>query len=674
MYRRAAVTIVIVALASPLAFAQGTPMGPIQISPSRLARLSDSLDLESDKLAAVREAVANQDWATASQSLLAYYQHVDNPAFPSAVEKPQRDEATIARADAVLNDTFTFYDQTAKVPRRPDGGLQWDYTGPANDNEWAWALNRHFHLDWLLDAYLMTGDVKYATAWDAHVNDWIVHNPFAEPKQDPLVWRGLETFFRVRAWARGFYALQDEPALTAETRILLLSSIPDHARYLREFHQSKGNWVVMEMNGLATAGVAWPEFRDASAWVDYSVERLTKELTAQVYLDGAQMELTASYHRVTLGNFQAVVDLLQPTGRELPHAFRETIERMWDYLAYTLQPNGFSPLNNDSDLDQNGPRLVAQAETFNRPDWAYIASNGTNGAAPDGLPSRAFPWAGQLVMRSGWDRDAQWAFFDVGPMGIGHYHADKLHLSISAFGRDILVDGGRYTYVGGDWRRYFIGSASHNVVLIDGAGQKNHPLKAEEPVGRQFVTMPEYDLGYGKFDSGFAEVEGAATHERLVYCVRGGYWIVVDRITTDRPRRITALWHFHPDCTVAVEGQTVASTDADVGNVRIVPSDGQPWDISLVTGQESTAIQGWWSREYNHKTPSPTILYERGIEESATFAWLILPAKGLPPEGVLTISLDGNRVSCEASISSANYSAVLGFGASPAFIQSNMPG
>ncbi|MCC6489806.1 MAG: alginate lyase family protein [Candidatus Hydrogenedentes bacterium] len=641
---------------------------------SRLIRLFDALDLDRIGLAGVRDAVVREDGPAATRALMDYYRHAVNPAFPSAAEKPQRDEATIARADAVLNDTFTFYDQTAKVPRRPDGGLQWDYTGPANDNEWAWALNRHFHLNWLLDAYLMTGDAKYAAAWDAHVNDWIVHNPYAEPNQNPLVWRGLETFFRVRAWARGFYALQDEPALTADTRILMLSSIPDHARYLREFHKSKGNWVAMEMNGLATAGVAWPEFRDAAAWIDYSVERLTAELSAQVYPDGAQMELTASYHRVTLGNFQAAVDLLQPTGRELPRAFRETIERMWDYLAYTLQPNGFSPLNNDSDLDQNGPRLLAQAETFNRPDWAYIASNESNGAAPDGLPSRAFPWAGQLVMRSGWNRDAQWAFFDAGPMGIGHYHADKLHLSVSAYGRDILVDAGRYTYVGGDWRKYFTGSASHNVILIDGLGQKNHPLKAEVPIGGQFVTVPEYDLGYGKFDSGFAEVEGAATHERLVYYLRGGYWIVVDRITTDRPRRITALWHFHPDCTVAVDGQTVASTDADAGNVRIVPSNGEPWDVSLVSGQETPAIQGWWSREYNHRTPSPAVVCERGISESVTFAWLILPAKGVPPKGALTISLDGNRVSCDVEVSSSSYSALLELGESPALIHSRMPG
>ncbi len=614
--------------------------------PDRIVRLLEAIDTTRPELAEVRTAVNAERWVQACEALLRYYREAGNSAFPLKPEAPERVESAISVADAVLEDTFTFYDHTDTVPRNPDGGLQWDFTGPEGDKEWAWALNRHKHLNWLLTAYQMTGEAKYAAAWSDSVRDWVLQNPYAEPNENPLVWRGLETQFRVRAWARGFYALQDEPAFTAEARILLLSSIPDHARYLRNFHKQTSNWIAMELNGLATAGVAWPEFRDAEAWVDYSVDRLTKELTAQVYPDGAQMELTAHYHRVTLVNFESLVDLLRHTQYTLPATFSETIESMWDYLAYTLRPNGYSPLNNDSDLDYNGPGLAQKAAALSRPDWAYVATNGTEGFEPDGLPSRAFPWAGQLIMRSGWDRDAHWAFFDAGPMGIGHRHADKLHLSVSAYGRDILVDGGRYTYVGGKWRSYFTGSASHNVILIDGQGQRNHPFATDAPMEDHFVTTPDYDLGYGVFESGFGDVEGVVKHERLVYYKRGGYWIVVDRITTDRPRRITALWHYHPDCTVALEGQSAVSTDTDAGNVRIVPSSGTEWDVSLVAGQEEPEIQGWWSREYNHKAPSPAVVYDRTINGTETFAWLILPAKDVPPEATFETEVDGGLVDC----------------------------
>ena len=74
-------------------------------------------------------------------------------------------------------------------------------------------------------------------------------------------------------------------------------------------------------------------------------------------------------------------------------------------------------------------------------------------------------------MRNGWDANAHWAFFDMGPAGAAHRHVDKLHLSVTGYGRDILVDSGRFTYKGGKWRRHFTGTSAHNTVVIDGARQ-----------------------------------------------------------------------------------------------------------------------------------------------------------------------------------------------------------
>lgn len=665
MLHRSCILIAGVAALSMQAVAQNNLADLASGDPPRMAALFESLNLDNPDLALVKSAVSKKAWAEACEALLAYYRVADRPAFSAAPIEAPRDNAAIERADAALNDTFTFYDQTAKVPRRPDGGLHWDYTGPNDDKEWAWALNRHFHLDWLLDAYRMTGDAKYAAAWDAHVRDWIVQNPYAEPNQNPLVWRGLETFFRVRAWARGFYTLQAEPALTPVTRILLLSSIPGHARYLRTFHKPSTNWIAMELNGLATAGLAWPEFRDADAWVQYSVDRLTKELDAQVYPDGAQMELTASYHRVTMLNFQTFQLNLNQSGRAVPDAFAQTIDRMWDYLAYTLTPTGYSPLNNDSDLQLNGPRIAEAAKELDRPDWTFIATNGASGTRPGGPPSRAFPWAGQLVMRSGWETGSDWAFFDAGPAGIAHQHADKLHLSVAARGRDVLVDAGRYTYVNNAWRRYFVGTSSHNTLLVDGRGQATKPQRVSDPAAHQLLTAPGYDLGYGVYNAGYGDLVGLALHERMVYYKRGEYWLVLDRVESDRPRAITALWHFHPDCAVSLDELSAASTDPGVGNVRLVPSKGAGWSVRLVSGQEDPEIQGWWSREYNHKTPATAAIYERSMESSDVMAWLIVPSDGPPPDAALRVKTDGDWVECRVRIGQSRDRVRLLFSASP---------
>jgi hypothetical protein len=60
----------------------------------------------------------------------------------------------------------------------------------------------------------------------------------------------------------------------------------------------------------------------------------------------------------------------------------------------------------------------------------------------------------------------------------------------------------------------------------------------------------------------------------------------VDRVTTDRPRKIEALWHFHPHCTVEADETSVASTDADMGNLRILPVGYSNWDVEIIHGQE----------------------------------------------------------------------------------------
>ena len=395
----------------------------------------------------------------------------------------------------------------------------------------------------------------------------------------------------------------------------------------------------MEMNGLAAIALGWPEFREATTWLDYAVETMTPELAGQVYPDGAQMELTSHYHGVAAGNFQAFANRLRKGERDLPPIFTETLETMWNYWAYTMRPNGHGILNNDSDYDFTRARVLTYAAQYQRPDWTYIATNGAEGVAPAGTLSSFFPWAGQALLRDGYGAEAQWAFFDVGPLGTGHIHRDMLHLSVHAFGRDILVDSGRYTYVGGPWRDYFVNSPSHNVVLIDGQGQRNYTAKAEKPLEGNHCFTPGYDLVRGEYTGGFGEISEAITHTRAVLYPRGRFWLIVDRIQTDTPRTLSVLWHYHPECTVAIEGPTVSSSDAGKGNIRIIPIAAFSWDVEIVKGQTEPEIQGWYSPVYNEKAPAPVACFSATIPGTAVFAWLLLPARDLPPPAVGDIEL-----------------------------------
>lgn len=637
--RTAAVLITVLCASPGLAALDDDIAWVCQEYPARIRGLFDALNLDHPSFTPIKTAVARDDWAAACEALLAYYDSSGNAHW---LRDPASPRAVPAAAEAILNDTFTFYDITATVPRTEEGRLEWTFTGPTQDREWALALNRHSHLEILLSAYLASKDAKYVNAYDASMRDWILSNPYPGQPNVTLPWRGLEAHFRVRAWARGFYALLHDPGLRPATRLLMLSSIPDHAHYLRAFHKSDGNWITMEMNGLATAAACWPEFREAGAWMAYAVEQFSREIDTQIYPDGVQHELTSHYHHVTLVNFDRFAKLAQHVGLTLPPQYRHAVESMWDYLAYTLRPDGYGLLNNDSDRDHTAPLVRAKAVEYKRPDWRYIVSHGTEGSAPEGTPSRFFPWAGQAIMRSGWDADAHWAFFDVGPLGSGHVHFDKLHLSIMAGGRDLLVDSGRYTYVGGPWRKYFVGSAGHNVVLIDGKGQQPFPSMAGGPLEGHFISTPEADVAWGTFESGYEGIEDDVRHTRTVAYLRHRYWIVVDRVEAKQPHTVHALWHFHPACGVKVDGIRVGSHDADETNLAIVPSDGRAWEVSLARGQVEPDIQGWWSPKYNEKQPATTAIYKTALSSSAVWAWLIVAHRDAAPPMDLRLEDSGD--------------------------------
>jgi Heparinase II/III N-terminus/Heparinase II/III-like protein len=601
------------------------------LCPNRIENLFVKLDLDKKGLETVKKAVTIKDFPAACEALITYYKEAEtvtwlrNKTLTMSVSCQDL-------ADAILNDTFTFQLVTGRVPRHDSGLLDWSYLGPQNDKEWGWFLNRHYHLLHLYVAYQKTGNLSYVHCINNHVIDWVLSNPCKTNPQIWDTWRGLEVAFRVMHWATVFYALQQVTEFSDASRILMLSSISEHASCLRYMHTWRPNLLIKEMNGLATAALCWTEFKDANKWFKYASSRLINQSKQQVYPDGVHKELTSHYHLSTLQNFEKFAQLLSASGYNISLELKDRLECMWNYLAYSMRPDGHSLLNNDSDRDYNRPLVSEAATAYQRPDWIYIATNGFSGKKPKGEPSKFFPWAGQMIMRSGWDDSAHWAVFDIGPLGTNyHIHHDKLHLSIAAYGRDLLVDSGRFRYVRDRFWAYFRESASHNVILIDGKGQKNDTKQLHSPIIKNSAIAPEFDFAKGTFNGGFRDIQGKAAHSRAVIYLRGKYWVVIDRIFTNKPRIIEAIWHFHPDCTVTVQGQSVGSIDADVGNLKIFPISNFSWTVDIVKGQESP-MQGWWSREYNHITPSPTAIYSTEIAASTTFAWVLAPAKGKIPK------------------------------------------
>ena len=626
--------------------------------PGRIDTLLQSLDLQHPGLQMVKEAVDRGDAVAASEALLTYYRNSNTGSYYRK-EQPSPSKEKNPEADSILQDIFTFYELPDRVPRLSDGRLDWTHTGPDNDIEWAWGLNRHGHLITLLEAWFETGNPVYAGAIDTHVQDWVIGSlPYPRVKSSTAQWRGLEVALRAKVWVRVFFALVNSGHLSPATQILMLSSLPEHIHYMRNFHAKAGNWLTMEMSGLAMVATAWPELNHAREWVAYTKAKMLEGLRDQVYPDGVQKELTSHYHQVALVNFQQFLEICERANEPLPEDYRKELEKMHHYVAYTVRPTGHGILNNDSDKRYNRDLIMQAASDYDRQDWLFIASNGKKGKRPDGPPSAIFPWAGQLVMRSDYDADAHWAFFDIGPWGTGHQHNDKLHISVTAYGRDLLVDAGRFAYRGAlaeKFRGYARGSSSHNVVLIDGAGQDDGPREATGKLPDTYYRSTDrFDYAWNSFDQ-FEGLEGKVEHKRALFYVRGKFWIVLDRIDTDRPRKIQTLWHWHPDSKVQADDNAVVSTTNDRGNLQIIPVNYDKWQVTHVKGQEEPAIQGWYSERYNHAQPTAVSLYTTQIENATSFAWVLYPSEGQTPTvNARIVSQDGKGITLSVSDSASN--------------------
>ena len=139
--------------------------------------------------------------------------------------------------------------------------------------------------------------------------------------------------------------------------------------------------------------------------------------------------------------------------------------------------------------------------------------------------------------------------------------------------------------------------------------------------------------------------------------VRGLAWIVVDRIESDREREIEALWHFHPNVDVRLEDMSsIASHES--GSMIVQPVGKWVGFVQTVTGQEPPDIQGWYSREYNKKTPATCTVYQTKTNGKA-MVWVIVPSKEGTANVDVTTTDDGNVVRVSGSISGKQIDAVI---------------
>ena len=601
----------------------------------------DQLDLQRPELAAVKAAVDKQDYAAAGHALAEHLRHREKPLwFTDWRERPRTPNANYntAAADKALAHHF----EMIKTPWDAGPRIDWSYNamtqGESATVEWSAQLNRHFHFKALADAYWNTGQDKYAREIADQMVAWVQDCPVLLSKSGNgpyhYAWETLNTACRIsNTWPDALFRCLDSPGFTDEALVTIMKSFYEQAEHLVRW-PSKANWLTAESSGVFYAGTLFPEFKRAPLWRKTAIERLYGQLDEEVYPDGLENELALGYNNWVLSEFAQVLKLAQRNHQldDLPKDYLQRMEKMYDYQLYAMRPDWQVCGFNDS-WSGNPMELLKDAAGFfpARQDFAWAASKGEKGVKPPD-DSRAFPYSGHYVMRTGWQPQDLLLHFDAGPWGTGHQHEDKLGFQVYAYGKPLLTEGGVYMYDASRWRRYVLSTRAHNTVRVDDQEQRSsgerstwalpYPFK---PLDNLWLTGPQWDFVEGSYDSGYGTAKAKLAdvrHVRSILFVKPDYWVITDTLlpADDKAHQYESLFHFTAN-DAAVTGLAASIGGAESG-LQIMPAGFDGLSVQVVKGRTEEPVQGWVNGPWR---AAPTAVYHWTAQGPSRVTYVLYP-------------------------------------------------
>lgn len=363
-----------------------------------------------------------------------------------------------------------------------------------SDVKLPWELSR---LQWLLpaaQAYVLTGEARYAECVREVLEQWIDGNPYA----GSVNWScTMEAALRIVTLTWLLRACGDSLAFADRGfRVKVLGSLLLHAdftdRYI-ERSDVNGNHYTADAAGLVFAGLFLGDGPAASGWLETGWRILSEEIARQVFPDGVDYEASVPYHRLVTELFLLPALYAQALGREVPARWRDRLVAMSRFTAAYSRNDGGVPIWGDNDdarmLPMAGKGLFDHryligltafglaVEELQGLAWGPVAelawllgpSAARNAAfqTRSARSSEAFPDGGFYILASGDDH----VFIDCGPIGLagrgGHGHNDLMSFEAALRGKRLIVDPGSYVYTASpEMRNAFRSTAAHNTPQV----------------------------------------------------------------------------------------------------------------------------------------------------------------------------------------------------------------
>jgi uncharacterized heparinase superfamily protein len=568
-----------------------------------------------------------------------------------AADRPAEVKALIAQADLILAGERVYfgypsanlgtaidwnYDPLTNYRWPAIAGSRIDHRVASSDPKWIWELNRLQHLPVLAQAWLFTGEPRYAGMAFDHIDSWLDQNPISTG----IAWRGaFEAGIRAISVAIALQGLRTSPLMTAQRYRRVVRMLDASARYCwhcRSRFSSANNHLIGELTGLVTVHLLFPELSAPASYYRRAIDTLATEAERQILPDGAGAEQSISYQMFTAELLSMVIALLQLRGDRVPSQLAGALDRSSQYLISVVGSDDPDPRYGDDDdgfafrLGPEPKRTVREhlgiaaavtgnvtaaryGDTTLTAAWiatalgTHVGEIGAGVGQGETSASVYAPNGGLVVLRTARRR----LTMDVGPLGYlsiaAHGHADALAVTLSVEGRELIVDPGTGSYYGNPaWRTVFRSTRAHPTVCVDGLNQS--------VIGGPFfwsrhaaTTVRSVDLDRGIVDAehdGYRRLDDSVVHRRWLIAPPGDATVaVIDLLDGRSVHDIALSWPLHPelDAKPTRDGQLVTRDGLPV--LQLCYAATAPIKAEQIRADPDSQL-GWWSNRLEARRPA----------------------------------------------------------------------
>lgn len=552
---------------------------------------------------------------------------------------PANGASVVAAANRILSEGW----KLGGYPPVPiDRGIPWVLTTPGL-RSWNFRIHCWDMLNPLLKAHSEAGDRRFLTAAVKVAKEWVEHhqNPEAQEPRRSFAWYDMAVGMRAYRLAYILQSARHFDLIDAHLDDHLWRSLRDHQRYLADdtnirFHNNHGYYQVA---GQLAMGRRFSDQSPAMAEaVDQGRERLARMLEQQFTSEGVHREHSPDYHRMVYETLKALIDagLVEDTDTI---AFADRIERA---LAWFVLPNQRIANFGDSDYRLMRRNRSDATRKWRTHEMRYWVTSGKSGHAHD-THWVAFPESGYFVarhpdaMRADRLKNSSYLAQTCAFHSRTHKHADDLSFIWSEHGTDILVDAGRYGYLGkteqgsalwreGHWysdpgRVYCESTRAHNTLEFD---DTNLPRKGVRPYGSALTRWAETEDGLLAVESECRHFR-RIRHARLLLFLPGEWLVVLDWFHDNLkgPHDVKQWFHLAPELQLKANAGTyhVEVPGSDLP-LRVASLLSEPTASPPIIGQNAPTMQGWWSPAERKMVPNFAFSYTLANACNGAFATL----------------------------------------------------